>query len=470
MTKAFYDRKEELAFFTKKLNTLKTGEMIIFYGRRRLGKTRLIEQFLESCKGSAKTLYLFINIQSEQELRQSIARDIFEQCGEKVVIEAWRDLFLYLKSSCEGRRTVVIIDEFQRLKTIAPGFITELQHQWDSALKNSPLMLILVGSSIGMMKKIAISPQGALYGRKTAQMQLAPFRYVDFREAFTDKSEEEKFELYSVFGGTPYYMELALKHASLEDAITEEVLAKQAPLREEPKSLLEFELKVTARYNSLLHAIGKGKQSLKEICDKVGIKRTTLPSYLTDLQELLALVERRQPLFGKKNLGRYELKDNFFKFWYLFVMPHSSSLELGNTRPPLEDIKANLPAHVGACAEDIIRELFVLYNHSEIKGVKLEFENIGAWWDRNGNEIDLAIDGKNELLLGEVKWTNKPVGVEVLEALLKKAELIRKGGKRRFALVGKHGFDNACLKRAEELGCLTLDVKEIEKLFDAWRE
>ncbi|NYZ78365.1 ATP-binding protein, partial [Candidatus Micrarchaeota archaeon] len=382
MAGKFYDRRDELAFFSDKLKTLKTGEMIVLYGRRRLGKTRLIQKFIESGKASAKVLYLFVNIQGEQELKQSVARDVFEQWKEIIAIESWRDFFSYLEASSEGKKTVVVIDEFQRLKTISPGFITELQHRWDSALKNSPLMLVLVGSSIGMMRKIAITPHGALYGRKTGQMQLNPFRYVDFREVFASKSEEEKVEWYSVFGGTPYYLELASKHEKLEDAIIQEALAKQAPLREEPKNLLEFELKVIARYNSLLYAIGKGKRSLKEICDEVGIRRTTLPPYLTGLQELLGLVERRQPMFGKQNLGRYELKDNFFKFWYSFVLPHASSLEIGNTQPVLEDVKQNLPAHTGKCVEDVVRELFVLYNHDEIKGVELDFERIGGWWDR----------------------------------------------------------------------------------------
>ncbi|MEK6954039.1 MAG: ATP-binding protein [Candidatus Micrarchaeota archaeon] len=470
MTGEFYDRHRELAFFSDKLKSLKAGELIIFYGRRRLGKTSLIRKFLDTNKVDAKSLYLYINIQGEQELKQFMARDIFEQWKETIAIAAWKDFFSYLKASSEGRKTVVVIDEFQRLKTISPSFITELQNQWDSGLKNASLMLILVGSSIGMMKRIAISPHGALYGRKTAQIQLAPFRYIDFREMFPGKSEEEKIAWHSVFGGTPYYLELAKKHKHLEEAIIEEVLTKQAPLREEPKNLLEFELKVIARYNSLLYAIGKGKRSLKEICDVVGIQRTTLPPYLNGLQELLALVERRQPMFGKKNLGRYELKDNFFKFWYSFILPHSSSLEIENIKAPLKDIRENLPSHIGMCVEDVIRELFILYNGEEIKGVKLDFEKMGAWWDRKGNEIDLVIDGKNELLLGEVKWTNKQMGVEVLDALLKKSELVNKGGKRRFILVSKNGFEPSCKKKAEELGCLTLDIKDMRQLFDAKTE
>ncbi|MFA4945930.1 MAG: ATP-binding protein [Candidatus Micrarchaeia archaeon] len=467
MADEFYDRRDELAFFNEKSKKLNRGEMIVLYGRRRLGKTRLIQQFIEHNKTKAKTLYLFINIQGEQELKQAIARDIFEQWKETVVISAWRDFFDSLKASTGNGKVIVVIDEFQRLKTIAPAFITELQNQWDSTLKNAPLMLVLVGSSIGMMKKIAVSPHGALYGRKTAQQQLEPFRYADFREMFKGKKEEEKIEWYSVFGGTPYYLELAKKHERLEEAIVEEVLSKQAPLREEPKNLLEFELKVIARYTSLLYAIGRGKRSLKEICDEVGIPRTTLPPYLAGLQELLSLVERRQPMFGKKNLGRYELKDNFFKFWYSFVLPHASSLEIGNVDAPLKDIRQNLSSFVGRRVEDIVRELFILYNQDEIKGVKLDFERIGAWWDRTGNEIDLVIENKTEIILGEVKWTNKQMNREVLDALLEKSKLVNKAGKRRFVLVSKNGFDPECLKRAAELDCLTLDVKEMERLFEA---
>lgn len=459
----FFDRRSELAFFSERLGRMTSGELIIFYGRRRLGKTRLVQKFIESA--NAKSLYLYINVQDERELKRSVALDVLEQWREVIAVDSWRDFFNFLKTACGGK-TVVVIDEFQRLKTISPAFITELQHQWDSGLKDNPLMLILVGSSIGMMRKIAITPHGALYGRKTGQMQLSPFRYVDFREVFASKTEEEKIEWYSVFGGTPYYVEMASRHDQLEEAIINEVLAKEAVLREEPKNLLEFELKAIARYNSLLHAIGMGKRSLKEICDVVGIQRTTLPPYLAGLQELLGLVERRQPVFGKQNLGRYELKDNFFKFWYSFVLPHSTGIELGNVESPLKDIRENLATHVGMCVEGVVRELFVLYNQREIKGVKLDFEQIGAWWDRKGNEVDLVVDNKSELLLGEVKWTNRQMGVEVLDALLKKSELVNKSGKRRFVLVSKSGFEPACLKKAQELGCLTLDLNEMEKLFD----
>ncbi|MDO8339290.1 MAG: ATP-binding protein, partial [Candidatus Burarchaeum sp.] len=385
---------------------------------------------------------------------------------EAVKLEAWRDLFLHIGKVSKDKKTILVIDEFQRLKKIAPGFITELQNQWDSALKNNPLMIILVGSSIGMMRKIAMSPHGALYGRKTAQMQLEPFRYADFRQVFPGLTEAEKVEWYSVFGGTPAYLELARRQPTLMDAIKKVVLEKEAPLREEPKNLLEFELEVIARYNSILQAIARGKRTIREMSDETKIDQTTLPAYLNSLRNLLGLVRRKDPLFGKKNLGRYALADNFFSFWYSFVLPHASGIEIGNLEAPLAAIHRDLPAHVGRCVEEVVRELFILYNGREMKGVKLDFERIGAWWDRSGNEIDLVIDGKEELLLGEIKWTNKPMGADILYELEKKAALVPKAGKRQFVLVSRSGFEPACLKRAQEMGCLTLDIKDIEGLFD----
>ena len=464
MTKEpFYDRHEEIRYFREKYIHLKKGELIVFYGRRRLGKTRLIKRFLDESSG--KKIYSFVNFVEEKELMVSFANDILAMTGDSVKIDRWSILFDYLYEEAEKEKVIFVIDEFQRLKTLAPGFITELQNYWDSKLKNCTLMLVIVGSSIGMMRKIAVSASGVLYGRKTGEIQLRPFRYVDFREVFPSLSEEDKINWYAVFGGTPYYLELIHEIKNLKEAILKIVLEKNSPLREEAKNLLEFELRVIARYNSILQAIAQGKKIIKEISDETGIPAMSLPQYIDKFIKLLNLVEKKEPLLGKEKNSRYVLSDNFFKFWYLFVFPNQSSLEIGNTKYVLDKIDSELNGYVGRVFENIVREAFILYNGANIKDIALDFTNIGSWWDRTGREIDLVIENKNELILGEIKWTNNPMDGIVLEDLMRKTQFVNYRGRITYVLISKNGFSRSCQDLAAKTHTTLLDLKELESLF-----
>jgi len=465
MTKEpFYDRHEELAFFKQKYLNLTKGELIVFYGRRRLGKTRLIKRFLDDSSG--KKLYSFVNSLEEKELMNSFANDILTMRGDALKIDKWSVLFDYLYDEAKKERFIFIIDEFQRLKTLAPGFITELQNYWDSKLKNSKLMLVIVGSSIGMMRKIAVSASGVLYGRKTGEIQLRPFRYVDFREVYPHFNEEERINWYAVFGGTPYYLELVYQMKDLHEAILKTVLEKNSPLREEAKNLLEFELRVIARYNSILQAIAQGKEIIKEISDETGIPAEALPQYIDKLIKLLNLVEKKEPVCGKEKNSRYVLSDNFFKFWYIFVFPNQSSLELGNTKYVLDKISTDLNGYIGHVFETVVREVFVLYNGSKIKDISLNFTKIGSWWDRAAHEIDIVIENQNELILGEIKWTNKPMDATVLDELMKKTQFINYRGRIKYVLISKNGFNLSCQTLASKTNTTLLDLKELESLFN----
>ena len=466
MTKEpFFDRHEELRFFRERYLSLTKGEFIVFYGRRRLGKTKLIRRFLDEVK--SKKIYSFVNIVDEKDLMKNFEADILNMTGDILKIDRWADLFEYIYEEAKKEKCVLVIDEFQRLKSIAPGFISELQNYWDTKLKTAKLMLIIVGSSIGMMRKIAISASAPLYGRKTAAIQLHPFRYVDFREMFADRTEEEKIRWYAVFGGTPYYLELVYQTQDIYEAMSKAFLDKNSPLREEVRNLLELELRSLERYNSILQGIAQGKESIKELADTTHVKSVTLPKYLKNLIFLLDLVKQKTPLRGKAKSSKYVLSDNFFKFWYRFIFPNQSALEFGNTKLVLDKIKENIESCTGNVFEDIVREVFVLYNGGKIKDLELNFSNIGSWWDRASNEIDLVIENKNELILGEVKWTNKPMDAGVLDDLMRKTQLVSHHGRIKYVLVSKNGFTDSCEKLATRTNTTLLNLKELEQLFKA---
>ncbi|MEK6811487.1 MAG: ATP-binding protein [Nanoarchaeota archaeon] len=464
--KEFFDRKNELKILQEKYAELSPSNILVLYGRRRVGKTELVKQFLKNIKNH---FYFYVEVTQKSEILNYLSKSIEEQLGEKIVFKDFYEFLNYIGDKTDKKPFVLVIDEFQRFLDIAPEYISSLQNAWDSKLKHKKILILLLGSSIGMIQKIMNSKAGALYGR-AQKIKISPFKYSDFRLMFKEMPEEDKVMTYSVFGGTPDYLDKFKKSkGDIYERIFEIVLKKGAVLFEEPKNLLEYEnVRIHAKYNAILGATSSGKETMKEIEDVTHITSQTMPAYLRRLDELLDLVGRKDPVLGKERLGRYQTKDNFFKFWYKFILPNQTPLNLGNTKLVSDLIKQDLNGFVGRIFEDIVRELLVLYNTKEIKGLKLNFENIGSWWDRNSNEIDvLAYNLKEKnFLLGEVKWTNKQLDTDVIEELERKAKYFNYGGTYKFLFVSKNGFTEKALKKMQDIGAIHLDLKEIEDLFN----
>jgi uncharacterized protein len=466
MVRSFYDRTGELSTLKDKYEHLKAGELLVIYGRRRVGKTELIKTFMNDIPKSGK-LYFYVDLVSRQGALDSLSLAIQEQLGETLRFANFDSFFEFVESKSKSK-FLLAIDEFQRFLDVAPEFITKLQNAWDSRLRHNKIMILLVGSSIGMMQRITSSKAGALYGR-SAKMKLSPFRYADFRLMFKELDEEEKIRRYSVFGGTPYYLDKVKGIPDTLQAITDLVLNKSSPLYEEPKNLLEYEnVRVHAKYNSILHAVASGKEVLKEIQDTTKISATTIPAYISRLDELLDLLERNDPVFGKERLGRYAIRDNFFKFWYRFVFPNQTALNLGNQKLVSKIIEDNLNGYIGKVFEGIAKELLILYQNKTVKGKRISFDRIGAWWDRNGNEIDIIAHNSKEskVLAGEVKWTNEPCDIQVVNSLMEKIKLLNFNGTIELIFISKNGFTQSCLAKIEELNALHLDLTDISKLFE----
>ena len=260
----FFNRIHEMALLEANYKDIATGNgrLIAMYGRRRVGKTELVRQFLEK-KIVQNKLYFYVDLAEKRVVLDSLQKAIFEQLKENVVFNDFDDFYNFIKQKSEKESFILAIDEFQRFLNIAPEAITLLQKHWDLGLRKNKLMILIVGSSIGMMQKITDSKAGALYGRAT-KIKITPFKYKDFRLMFYSLSEEEKIIRYSVFGGTPYYLEKTINFKDTYSAITELITKKDGVLSEEPKTLLEYEnVRVHARYNSILQSISAGKEILQ---------------------------------------------------------------------------------------------------------------------------------------------------------------------------------------------------------------
>ena len=465
----FYNRKEEIAMLKEKHAAIETsgkGAMLAIYGRRRVGKTELIKKFVKECK--EQKLYFYVDLAERRVILNSLSKAIKEQLNDDIIFEDFEDFFRYITKKMDKGNFILIIDEFQRFLDVAPEFITSLQKYWDNTLKNKRVMIFLVGSSIGMVQKVTNSKAGALYGR-AQKIKISPFKYNDFRLMFKELGEEEKVLRYGVFGGTPFYLEKTKPFKETLDAIHELIIKKDSELSEEPKNLLEYEnVRIHAKYNSILQSISAGKEILKEIQDFTKMPVSSLPPYISKLDALLDLVKRNDPINGKERLGRYKITDNFFRFWYKFVFENQSALNMGARDQILKMIKSELNAYIGKIFEDIIREMLILYNGKEINGHKISFENIGSWWDRNNNEVDILAYNSREktFLLGEIKWTSEKLDVDVVEVLARKSKLVGLSGTYKLLFVSKNGFTEKAVKHMDEMNALHLDLDDVGKLFD----
>jgi len=314
---------------------------------------------------------------------------------------------------------------------------------------------------MSMMQKIVLEQSGALYGRTTFRLLIDPFTYLDFREMFPELSESERVTLYSVFGGTPKYLQDYRRTAKKPiEAIRELILSEHGSLYNEPLLALDLELKSSERYIALLDAISRGKRELKEIADDLKLSPSSITQYLMNLEKLLGITTSYDPLLGKKRQKRHAINDPFYAFWFRFVYRRREELALRSTEYVLTHIEDNLPAHSGMVFEQVVREVLISLNGSTIRSKPIGFHRAGPWWDKE-DEIDLVLIGDERTYFVEAKFRKERVGVPTLNELMRKSRLTRFSGTAHYLIISKSGFtdelresENVTLIELEELGSL----------------
>lgn len=400
----FINRERELEFL-ERMYERGGAELIIIYGRRRIGKTYLIKKFLEGKRG----IYLIV---STEKVLEDFSRSISEQMGiYRPMLNSYRDFFQFIAELSSKERLSVVIDEFQRLPD---SFLLSLQEAWDSYLSRTKVFMILSGSSVGVIERVAMSSSSPIFGRRTGQIKLGPFSFLHAMEFMQSYTPEDKVRGYSAFGGTPAYLSM-LSNRTLLENIRELIVSQYGPLHEEPYFLLASETREPIKYMSILESIAHGATTFGEISSKSGVSQNELPRYLRTLERSLDLVKRDYPILEEKKRGRarYYVKDNFFKFWFKFVRPNLHLIELGEVERVMEKIKAELDSHASGAFEEIALEHFSRVTKAS---------RVGRWW-RGDLEIDgVALDEAEGIaFFMEAKWSKKPVGKSVLRELERKA-------------------------------------------------
>lgn len=440
----FIGRKRELSALEREYR--RDGGFVVVYGRRRVGKTTLIKEFIRD----KNALYFLANEESDRQNLNHFTEKLADFTGQPYLsgsrLDHWRSAFKLLASYKPDEQKILVIDEFQYLVGSNPAFASVFQEAWDEILKEHHVMVILCGSLISMMTTQVLSHSSPLYGRRTAQMRLQPLRFTEFREAFPDKGFQELTELYAITGGVPKYLEFFDNSDSLWENVENHILSKSGFLYEEPIFLLEKEVREPINYFSIMKTISLGNHKLSKIAGILEQKTTSVSPYLSTLTELF-LVEKRVPVTEtnpeKSRKGLYYISDHFIEFWFRFVYPYRSELELDHTDYVLKKIQSVfIENHVSYVFEAISQELFASFCADGI--IAFTPARIGSYW--NGEtEIDVvAVDNEHSMVFaGECKYYQEPVPTDVYFDLQKKCAEIPefRGNKIIYGIFSKSGFE-----------------------------
>lgn len=456
----FIGRKNELHTLNTEYN--RNSSFVVIYGRRRVGKTTLIKEFLKN-----KTAFYYLateelESQSMKRLANVIARTTKNTLLQKIEFSDWLDLFQLIADYKPEEKKVLVIDEFPYLVRTNSAFPSILQNAWDEFLKDSNVMLILSGSLMGMMQKHALSYDSPLYGRRTAQMRLTPLPFTSIYET-QNLPFEQAVEQFALTGGVPKYLEFFEDGRPLEEQLKDVVFSKNGFLYEEPNFLLKSESLTAVNYFSIIKTIADGNHKLGKIASALGQESSSLTPYLSTLSDL-GFIEKRTPITEKNpeksRKGLYFIADNFLRFWFCYVYPYKGELELDNMQIVLDEIHKDFKEKFVAFAyEDICKDIFAkLCSNNAISFVP---SRIGSYWlnDYDGDtEIDvMSVDHQNkQVFVGECKYHTKPVDAPVYFTLKEKvdnAAEIRKSFPKYnviYGLFSKSGFTKRMLDIAKE--------------------
>lgn len=447
---------------TKELETLErqyrsnASSLVMVYGRRRVGKTSLINEFLKKHKD---TFYFLATEESETQNLNALKLQVAEYTENELLKSAnadWLMVFKMLANHKTETKKIIVMDEFQYIGKANSAFPSIMQKVWDTLLQDANIMLILCGSLISLMKSQTLDYGSPLYGRRTAQIKLKQIAFKHYGEFYNGMTAEQLIPFYAVTGGVPKYIEVFLGYNNVYEAIRENVLNRQSFLYEEPYFLLQREVTEIGSYFSLIKTIAMGNRKLSAIASSLNIKATSLTKYLKVLTDL-DLIEREVPATEvspeKSKSGLYRITDNYIAFWFKYIYPYRSYLEKGEDEYVMGKIKEGFIQNFASFVyEDVCREKMW---ELSAQGKTLSFEKVGRYWGSKTGEIDIVAIGSEEknLILGECKYTKKEKGLELLHSLQEKmpAILSLTGAKNvQYIIFGTAGFTKGLRDEAKQ--------------------
>ena len=439
----FIGRERDMAFF-EGCYERPGAQLVVLYGRRRVGKTELLRRFAE---GRPAVWYTCTKDPDALQLRAFSARLLAHDPAAARLVDAfpsWERAFEEVPHLDLPGRKLVVIDEFPYAVAGNAALPSILQAVWDQALSREDVMIVLCGSSMAFMEGELLSEKNPLYGRATGVWRMEPLGYDEASRFFPDYTPQQRLEAYGILGGVPHYLNQFDPALGIAENVCQNVLERGCPLYAEADFLLREELREPATYNAVLSAVAAGETELNGIAQKALIEARTANTYLTRLARLHIVqkefsVQAGQQERSKQGRGLWRVSDNFIRFWYAAARPHLSDLELGDAEGVWDNFIAPRLNHLLARAfEDVCLQWARRQN---IAG-RLPFRAtaLGRWW-RGAEEIDLVGLGENGAhLLGECKFQEHPIEQAVLRGLEKTEQRCFPAGEGWLYLFSKSGY------------------------------
>ena len=441
----FIGREAEL----KKLNEMHDSgkyECAVIYGRRRVGKTTLIKEFIKE----KKAIYFLAREADSGVNLTNFSNDVYAVTAKELKGNAffadWEKAFDYIYEIAKKERLILVIDEFPYLANGYRPISSIIQAHIDNHFKDSKLFLILCGSSMSLMEKQVLAYKSPLYGRRTAQFKILPFSFFTSLPFFEGYSKEDKAILYGITGGIPEYLNKINAAKSVKENILDLYLTPSGHLFEEPSNLLKQELREPSTYNGIIEAIADGASRLNDIATKCSMESNKCAKYLKSLISL-GIVKKEWPVTESASSKRsiYLLDDMMFRFWYRFVFSNMSGIVSGlGEAIYTHEVEKSLAAYMGIAFEEICKQYII--EQAKANATPLLPGKLGRWWGNNPKEkcqeeIDILSYRKEDALFCECKWIKDSVDMGVLENLKRKSRLFSYKN-NRFWLFSKTGFTN----------------------------
>lgn len=475
----FVGRTYELTYLNR-LYTQAGSALCVVYGRRRIGKTRLLTHWLET--NALSGFYWIATDTSPTALLRSFSQALYHQVHRIPPADVgfsyydWDEAFRELARCAQQspQKLVVILDEFTYAIEAYPDLTHKLQAAWDQMLKQTPLLLVLSGSQIGMMEDEILAHRSPLYGRATGLLQVRQWPFRDVRAAFPQYDVEACVALYSVLGGVPYYLEQLDPQLTVVENIIQHVMQSPLLVQDEPRLLLHDHFQQPGLYTAIIGQVANGESSPKAIAEALGLELGTVGNYLNTLVRI-GFLERETPATARyperTRRSRYRVTDPYLRFYHRFLAPQLPFLMRGAYRAVWSTIEQHWRAFVGTHTfEELCREW--IYVAAELGQLPFLPQQVGSHWSKTEQIDVVAINwDAAAVLYGECKWKRESAfTLSEVEKLLERAaqvELTTHSGRpleKHYIFFSRSGFTDSARTAAEALDAQLVDLMTLDQV------
>jgi hypothetical protein len=478
----FVDREMELGLLND-LSQRPSAQLLILYGRRRIGKTRLLTHWLSGLKN--RHLYWVATQTSTVNQLRSFSQAVYNFLNPGSHIDptfsyaSWEAAFAEIRRAAVQERLVVILDEFTYLVQANPEVSSIFQHVWDHQLKErTNVFLILTGSLAGMIQRHVLDYQAPLYGRATGRIRLQALPFGALVDMLPRYKADQRVAVYAIAGGVPAYLEFFDDRLSISENLRQRIITPANIMMEDAVFLLHEQLDEPRNYMAIIEAIAAGHHTLTDLAHMAGISRTHISKYIGALQEL-GYVERQVPATvrrpEKSRKGRYAIIDPYMRFYFRFLYPNLSFIERGMQAQAISLMQDHLVDFIGTHTfEELCKDWVTV--QADLGNLPFLPERVGGFWSAEV-QVDVVASSwrTKNILLGECKWITSKVGrgvirqlVDKSEWVLPKGELISNKWKVHYVLFARQGFTEAARQEAQTLNATLVTLEQMEKDLHQW--